>query len=79
MLNAREILLAEALEEALKLLKKRYTKGYPAYDALVKTAWALGVVEKGGQNGEGVRNQDDHLPHGEDARRYQRVGAAKEQ
>lgn len=56
MLNAREILLAEALEEALKLLKKRYTKGYPAYDALVKTAWALGVVEKGGQNGEGVRN-----------------------
>lgn len=70
MFNAREILLAEALGNALTLLKKRYTKGYPAYDALVKTAWALGVVE-GADNAERILNQDNNLSDGENARRNQ--------
>lgn len=42
--QARELLLETTLRDAVKLLGKRFTKGYPAYDRIVETAWALGAL-----------------------------------
>lgn len=42
--QARELLLEIALRDAVRLLGKRFTKGYGPYDKIVETAWALGAL-----------------------------------